>query len=169
MKHERTSPFECEVTSAPEQTQALGRRLAAELRRGDLVALQGDLGSGKTCLIQGLCAALGVTSRVNSPSFVLINEYSGQDDAGDEWPIRHFDLYRLNGSEELEDIGAREFFHDTEALCLVEWADRVPQLLPAQHWYIEMSHLEDPGQRQLTCRWVTTTDAVAASTRGNQA
>ncbi|MBT3344659.1 MAG: tRNA (adenosine(37)-N6)-threonylcarbamoyltransferase complex ATPase subunit type 1 TsaE [Gemmatimonadetes bacterium] len=159
----RHIPFDREVTSSPEQTQALGQQLAHELRPGDLVALQGDLGSGKTCLIQGLCAALGVTSRVNSPSFVLINEYSGCNEAGDQWLIRHFDLYRLSGCEELEDIGAREFFHDPQGLCLVEWADRVPELLPAQHWYIEMSHMDDPAQRSLQCRWVTHTHAETAS------
>ncbi len=163
MTRSRQIPFEREITSSPEQTQALGHRLAAELQRGDLVALQGDLGSGKTCLIQGLCAALGVTSRVNSPSFVLINEYAGRDQSETEWMIRHFDLYRLSGSEELEDIGAREFFHDPDGLCLVEWADRVPDVLPAQHWYIAISHMDDPAQRLLQCRWVTDTRAETAS------
>ncbi|MBT4610792.1 MAG: tRNA (adenosine(37)-N6)-threonylcarbamoyltransferase complex ATPase subunit type 1 TsaE [Gemmatimonadetes bacterium] len=166
MSSVRQIPFDRELSSSPEQTQALGRELASHLLPGDLVALEGELGSGKTCLIQGLCAALGVTSRVNSPSFVLINEYSGKDSRDDELLIRHFDLYRLNGPEELDDIGAREFFHDPTGICLVEWADRVPGLLPPAHWYVEMSHMDDPAIRQVLCRRIETT-ASLAGTRGS--
>ena len=165
----RTVPFQREVTSSPEQTQALGAALATHLHPGDLIALEGDLGSGKTCLIQGLCRALGVTSRVNSPTFVLINEYDGRRPGGEQLLIRHFDLYRLSGSEELEEIGVREFFHDPESLCFVEWADRVPDLLPAKHWSIEMSHLEDPADRQGCCRWVMAPSAAMATARGSEA
>ncbi len=165
----RQPTFECEITQSPDQTQALGRELAGHLQPGDLVAFKGELGSGKTCLIQGLCAALGVTSRVNSPSFVLINEYDGKDRDDGDLLIRHFDLYRLSGVDELEDIGAREFFNDPTALCLVEWADRVPELLPASYWYIEMSHMDDPAHRQVLCRRIETPIATLASTRGSDA
>lgn len=121
-------------STSPEQTQAIGRQLAAALRAGDIVALDGDLGAGKTCLIQGIAEGLGVQDIVNSPTFVLLNVYEG---AGQR-VVYHFDLYRLADAEELEQIGAPEFFDDPRGISLVEWAERMPQALPSQRWHVRL-------------------------------
>jgi len=140
---------------SPEETQALGARLAGRLRRGDVVAFTGDLGTGKTCMIQGLCAALGVTDPVNSPTFMLINQYAGRlsdrRGAETEITIHHFDLYRLAGAEELLDIGADEIMAE-EGVSLVEWADRGAAVLPLPRWEVSMSHAGD-GVRDIRCRY----------------
>ena len=136
------------TTSAAETVQ-FGRELAAALSPGDLVALSGDLGAGKTCLIQGIADGLGVTEVVNSPTFVLLNIYAGQSAAGVALSVYHFDLYRLATSEELEDIGALEFFHDPLGVSLVEWAERMPDMLPAVRWEIRLEHGANADDRRI--------------------
>ena len=122
------SPFGTFSTHSPDETQALGQALGATLKPGAVVAFRGDLGSGKTCMIQGICQAFQVHDYVTSPTFILINEYGGKRA---ERPLRiyHFDLYRLNGEEDLEALGAEEYFYG-DGVCLVEWAERAGELLP---------------------------------------
>jgi len=109
-------------------TDALGRRLADHLFAGAVVALIGPLGAGKTHLVRAIAVELGVPNSrvVTSPTFVLIQEYSGR------LPIYHFDAYRLRNSGEFVDLGAHEYF-EGKGVCLVEWADRVEDVLP-QHY-----------------------------------
>ena len=111
------------ITEGPEQTQKLGQKLADCLYPGAVVALTGDLGSGKTCLIQGICRGLGVTDPVTSPAFVIINEYQGR------FPVFHFDLYRIRDTEELYQLGCEEYFYGC-GVCLIEWAEKAELLLP---------------------------------------
>ena len=122
--------------------EELGVRLAGELAPGDTVALNGDLGAGKTCLIQGICRGLGVQDWVNSPTFILINEYRGRADV----PIYHFDLYRIQAPEELEDLGAEEYF-SSAGICLIEWAERAAALLPPQRVEVELAWVADQVRR----------------------
>jgi tRNA threonylcarbamoyladenosine biosynthesis protein TsaE len=110
-------------TNSPEETRRFGRELGELLRPGDFVGLTGPLGSGKTVVIQGAAVGLGFEGYVTSPTFIIVNEYSGRV------PIEHVDLYRITDARELEDIGYREFFFG-DGVALVEWADRVPELLP---------------------------------------
>ncbi len=110
-------------TCSPEESGALGRALGASLGPGSVVALRGELGSGKTVLIQGVARGLGFTGRVSSPSFVIVNEY----EAG--LTIYHVDLYRVEDSAALRDIGHREIFWG-DGVALVEWAERAGDLLP---------------------------------------
>lgn len=135
-------PRESVLCHSAAATQELGVRLAGELAPGDTVALNGDLGAGKTCLIQGICRGLGVQDWVNSPTFILINEYRGRADV----PIYHFDLYRIQAPEELEDLGAEEYF-SSDGICLIEWAERAAALLPPQRVEVELAWVADQVRR----------------------
>ncbi len=100
------------------ETEALGQRLAQDLRPGDVVALEGDLGAGKTAFTRGLARGLGCAGRVTSPTFTIVNEYDGG-----RLSLFHFDLYRLSSPEELFDIGWEDYL-DRGGVCCVEWSGR---------------------------------------------
>ena len=126
-----------------EQTEALGRALGKLVADGDVICLTGDLGAGKTLLTQGVAVALGVDrAEVTSPTFTIMNIYQGE-----ELEIRHFDLYRLNRAEELEDIGFSEYAGG-EGVTLIEWAELFPEELPEEYLQITLL-LEGTGRRAL--------------------
>ena len=135
------------ITGSPEETQEFGAHLSRTLGPGDIVALRGDLGTGKTCMIQGICRGLGVSDVVNSPTFILINEYRGRSE-GLPLPIYHFDLYRIRSLLELEEIGMEEYFRGS-GICLVEWADRAGQLLPDNRREVSLEYVSE-SQRRIT-------------------
>ena len=110
-------------SSSAEDTRAIAAAVAQSLFPGDVVALSGDLGAGKTCFVQGAAAALGVAERVTSPSFVLVREYQGTV------PILHLDVYRLNNLQELTDLGYEEFL-DPGWVVFIEWGNAIGPLLP---------------------------------------
>jgi len=123
-------------------TEALGRRLAGVLFGGAVVALIGPLGAGKTHLVRAIAEGLGIADSrvVSSPTFVLIQEYSAR------LPIYHFDAYRLQTSAEFLDLGAHEYF-EGKGVCLVEWADRVEDVLPKDHFRITLQITGDTSRR----------------------
>ena len=127
------------TSASPEETRAFGRKLARGLRRGNCVALIGDLGSGKTCLAQGICEGLHVTDPVTSPTFILINEYLGRFSDGTSLPVYHFDLYRLGEPDELYALGSDEYFYG-RGVCLIEWADMAGDLLPEETIQVRIAH-----------------------------
>ena len=135
-----------QTTCSPEETQDLGIRLARDLRPGDCVALYGDLGSGKTCLIQGICEGMRVTDAVTSPTFILINEYAGVDASGAPLPVYHFDLYRLEGPDDLFDLGCDDYFYGA-GVCLIEWAERGEDALPAGAIHIRIDPTGETTRR----------------------
>ena len=116
------------VTRTAEETQRLGSDFAAVLRRRDVVALYGGLGSGKTQFVKGVCRGLGVRDHVVSPSFTILNEYSEGD-----FPVYHFDFYRLRSLGELAEIGFEEYLFG-EGVCLIEWADIVDSKLRSDRY-----------------------------------
>ena len=110
-------------THSPEETEAVGRKLAAQLRPGDVLAYYGDLGAGKTAFTRGLAAGLGVTEPVTSPTYTIVNEYlSGR------LPLFHFDMYRLGSADELFDIGWEDYLA-RGGICAVEWSENVEEAL----------------------------------------
>ncbi len=113
------------ITESPDETQALGEKLGKTLKQGDVIALIGDLGSGKTCLTQGIARGVGIEPNelVSSPSYILINEYNGT------LPIYHIDLYRLENSEEIAELGLSEYV-EGDGICIIEWAERMTDALP---------------------------------------
>lgn len=113
------------VSRSPEETGKLARTLAAALEPGSVVALEGDLGAGKTTFAQAFAAGLGVRGTVNSPTFTLIKEYEGE-----KCPFYHMDVYRLS-PEEAEELGLDEYFGG-DGISLVEWASRIGDLLPGE-------------------------------------
>jgi len=116
-----------------ETTLRVGSTIADLLTPGTVVALIGNLGAGKTALSQAICAAMGVENQqVTSPTFVLIQEYAGR------LPVYHFDTYRLRDEDEFLELGADEYL-EGEGVCLIEWADRVHDLLPRDRVQIEIT------------------------------
>lgn len=114
------------------ETEALGRALADWVAPGTVIALVGPLGAGKTRLSRAIAEALGVDPKaIASPTFVLIHEYRGR------LPVYHFDTYRLGGPDEFEALGSVEYF-DAGGVCLIEWADRVLDLLPPDRWLVRI-------------------------------
>jgi tRNA threonylcarbamoyladenosine biosynthesis protein TsaE len=116
---------------SPDDTRRFAWTVAPLLRRGDVVALVGPLGAGKTLFVEALFSALGVRDYVRSPSFTLVNEYSARI------PLYHMDLYRLESPDDLEDIGFEEYFYG-DGIVAVEWADRAISSLPREHILIEL-------------------------------
>lgn len=128
------------ISHSEAQTRRLGARLAAYLKPGDVLALVGDLGSGKTRWVQGVCAGLSVTEPVISPTFTLVNEYQGL------YPVYHIDLYRLADAAETTTFGLEDYLYGA-GITIIEWADRVTALLPADYLTVELYHLEDTKRR----------------------
>ena len=121
------------LTASPEETEALGAELALRLRRGDLVALYGQLGSGKTVFARGLARGLGVTEPVTSPTFALMHIYEGRD-----IELCHVDLYRLSSPDDLTAAGITEFLDDPALIKVVEWAERLGDRPPAATLRVEL-------------------------------
>lgn len=131
-------------TSSPEETTGVGEKLGALLRTGDMICLNGDLGAGKTRFAQGVARGLGIDGPVTSPTFTLINEYHGR------LPLYHMDVYRLGDSLEMEDLGYEEYFYG-DGVTLVEWAERVKELLPEERLDIYINrYTESENSREIT-------------------
>ena len=111
------------VTNSPEETEELGCRLAKNLQSGDIVAFTGDLGAGKTAFTRGIAKGLGITGAVVSPTFTIVNEYTGGS-----LPLFHFDMYRLSTSDDLFDIGWEDYL-ERGGVCAVEWSENVPDAM----------------------------------------
>ncbi|MEI6516840.1 MAG: tRNA (adenosine(37)-N6)-threonylcarbamoyltransferase complex ATPase subunit type 1 TsaE [bacterium] len=126
-------------------THKLARHLLKQLPGRVVMALHGDLGSGKTCFVQGLAAALGIKRPVTSPTFTLIHEYKGSR------PLVHVDLYRLRDSLDALMLGMEEYF-DSEGITAVEWADRAVDLFPEEAIHLYFEILPDSHARRITIR-----------------
>ena len=130
------------ISHSPAETIALARTLAAALRRGDVLALSGDLGAGKTHFVKGLAAGLGTAASVTSPTFTLLHEYPGG-----RLPLYHFDFYRLDAADEALKIGLDEYL-DGDGACVIEWAEKFPALLPPHTRWLRFTHRAD-GARMI--------------------
>ncbi len=121
---------------SPEQTQKLGMRIGELALPGDVFLLVGDLGTGKTCLTQGIAWGLGIKEYAMSPSFVIMRELYGR------LPLYHIDLYRLDRIEESVDLGLDDYFYG-RGVCVVEWAEKALSIMPTEHLLIKISRLSD--------------------------
>lgn len=127
------------VSRSADETRRMGKRIGALLRAGDAILLQGDLGSGKTTLTQGIGEALDTAEAVKSPTFVLMNEYHGR------LTIYHADLYRLNDPGEVVDLALEEVASD--GVLIVEWPDRAPREHPPEHLHVQLEEASDDERR----------------------
>jgi tRNA threonylcarbamoyladenosine biosynthesis protein TsaE len=126
------------ISDSPQQTYDFGKYLGENLHPGNLVALCGELGAGKTCLTQGIARGLGVPEeyRVTSPTFTIINEYPGRI------TLYHLDLYRLSGVKDLDEIGYDDCFHD-RGVVVMEWAEKIKEVLPEGALFIFLTYIDE--------------------------
>ena len=132
------------TTNSPEQTELLGKKLAARLNPGDVIAYYGDLGAGKTAFVRGFASVMSPGSAVRSPTFTLVNEYNRGKRL-----VFHFDMYRINDDDELYSAG----FYDYESrggICLAEWCEKIPWALPEKYIRVSIMRTEIEGERSIT-------------------
>lgn len=122
-------------------TREYGHSLAKELKAGQVVALTGDLGAGKTTLTKAIAEGLNIDEPISSPTFAIIKEYKSGD-----LPLYHFDVYRLEDPEEMYNLGYEDYFYG-DGVCVVEWADKVESLLPKDTIRIHISYGDTPESR----------------------
>ena len=133
------------ITKRPEETINFGKELAKKLKPGDVVALYGELGSGKTQVVKGICSGLGIIDIVNSPTFIIVNEYSSQSKIN----IFHFDLYRMKSENEIINIGFDDYLN-SRGIILIEWPEHIERLLPKETIKIHIAHTNECD----TCRYI---------------
>ncbi len=136
------------ITRSPEETRALGGRLANALQGGEVIAFTGDLGAGKTAFVSGMAAALGVDERVTSPTFTIVNEYEGG-----RLPLFHFDMYRLGSADELFHIGWEDYLA-RGGVCAVEWSENVDEAIENDAIRISITRGDDENSRVITIEGV---------------
>ena len=124
------------ISHSPEQTQRLGVGIGELALPGDILLLVGTLGTGKTCLTQGIAWGLGIEEYALSPSFVIVREHYGR------LPLYHVDLYRLDHIEEIAELGLDDYLYGN-GICVVEWAEKGLSVLPVEHLLIQISYLSD--------------------------
>lgn len=130
------------ITNTPQETEALGAKLSSRLKAGDVVALYGGLGMGKTAFVRGMAAGLGLDStQVSSPTFALVNDYGGSP------PLIHFDMYRISGWEDLYSTGFFDYM-DAGTILAIEWSENIENALPEHSIRVSFSRLSD-NQREI--------------------
>lgn len=131
------------ITSSPEQTEALAEKLATMLKGGEVIAFTGGMGAGKTAFTRGLAAGLGVSDSVSSPTFALVNEYTGRI------KLIHFDMYRVETWDDLYSTGFFDYL-DSGAVLAVEWSENVENALPENCIHVDIRSGEQEDQRYIT-------------------
>lgn len=124
------------ITHSPQETEAAGETLAQELNGGEVIAFKGNLGAGKTCFTRGLARGLGFTGQVTSPTFALINEYTGG-----RLPLYHFDMYRIFGWEDLYSTGFFEY-SEQGGVIAAEWSENIENALPPDSITVEINYID---------------------------
>lgn len=131
------------ISNSENETIELGKKFAKNLKKGDIIILSGDLGSGKTKLTEGILSFFNLQDEISSPTFTIVNEYITE-----KLNIYHFDLYRLNDIDEFEAIGGEEYFE--KGVCIIEWGEMIEEILPQDYIKIEFSrNLEDENKRNI--------------------
>lgn len=127
-------------TKSPAETRAIAETFASSLRGGEVIALQGNIGVGKTVFTKGLAAGLGITSNVTSPTFNIVRQYNGR------LPLYHFDVYRITDPDEMLEIGFEEYLY-SGAVVVIEWPELISDLIPQDAITITIEREEEDGRR----------------------
>ena len=131
------------ISNSEEETKLIGRKFAKDLKKGDVIVLTGDLGSGKTKFTEGVLQFFGLENEISSPTFNIVNEYVKED-----VNVYHFDVYRLEDEDEFYAIGGEEYFE--KGICLIEWGEMIESALPNKYIQISFSrNLEDETVREI--------------------
>jgi tRNA threonylcarbamoyladenosine biosynthesis protein TsaE len=131
------------ISNSEEETKLIGRKFAKDLKKGDVIVLTGDLGSGKTKFTEGVLQFFGLENEISSPTFNIVNEYVNRD-----VNVYHFDVYRLEDEDEFYAIGGEEYFE--KGICLIEWGEMIESALPNKYIQISFSrNLEDENVREI--------------------
>lgn len=130
------------ISRSEEDTKQLALEFLSELKAGDVVVLNGALGTGKTFFIKKITEALGIT-KANSPTFAIVNEYESEPNVR----IYHFDFYRINKEAELHDIGLEDYLADNEAITFIEWGELFPDILPHKRYEIKIEEIENEQRK----------------------
>ena len=133
------------VIKNEEETKKFGEKLCEKLTAGSIVALTGDLGTGKTTLTKAIAAGLGVTDVITSPTFNIVKQYDSR-----RLPLYHFDVYRIGDVDEMYEIGYEEYFFG-DGVCVIEWADLIEEIIPDDAVRIEIEYGEKEGERIYRC------------------
>ncbi len=143
MEQEKTISI---ITCSESETSAFARSIGEKLQEGDILALSGELGSGKTCFTGGLARGLGVSEnyQITSPTFTLINEYPAK------YKLYHFDVYRLTDYSDMEDLGYEEYFAG-KGVVVIEWAEKIAQIIPQTAIFINFEYIDD-NKRKITIK-----------------
>ncbi len=131
-------------TKSTEETEALGRKVGNDLKKGDVVSLRGSLGAGKTVIAKGIARSLGIDEAIVSPTFTLVQEYDGRE------KLYHLDIYRLSGEDEFESMGGEEFLYP-DGITLIEWSEKIDSMLPDGTIYIDIT-INDDLSRSINIR-----------------
>ena len=131
--------------SSEKEAAEFGKRLGKTLERGDVLALVGELGTGKTTLTKAIATGLDISETVTSPTFTIVKEYNSG-----RLPLFHFDVYRLENGREFIEIGGEEYF-DAGGVCVIEWADKIAEILPDDTKLILLEYGENEGERIYRC------------------
>lgn len=140
------------TTDSEDETRQVAKEFSQKLNSGDVVALFGGLGSGKTAFVKGIGEALDIQQPVQSPTFVILHEYTGARN-GQRIQIRHFDLYRLEKTQDLDELGLDELLWNPAYLCLIEWAERIETKLRHRVWRLQFANLGD-NRRSIRAEWL---------------
>jgi tRNA threonylcarbamoyladenosine biosynthesis protein TsaE len=126
------------ITNSAEETKEFGEKLGIILKAGDIICLNGDLGTGKTALTNGIAAGMDIKGYITSPTFTIVNEYAGRI------PLYHFDVYRIADSEEMFEIGFEEYLNGN-GVVVIEWAEQIRDILPDEYLWVHVQKRLDIG------------------------
>ncbi len=131
------------ISNSENETKLIGKKIAEKLKKGDVVVLTGDLGSGKTKFTEGVLQYFGLEDEISSPTFTIVNEYANENGI-----IYHFDVYRLEDEDEFYAIGGEEYFQ--KGICLIEWGEMIEKALPDKYIHITFSrNLDEENKREI--------------------
>lgn len=130
------------ISKSPSQTIDLAEKIAAKLKKGDIIVLSGELGAGKTKFTEGILTYFGLQNEISSPTFTIVNEYNAS-----KFDIYHFDLYRLADLDEFYAIGGDEYF--SKGICIIEWGELIKDILPKNYIEIDIKKDEDDENKRI--------------------